>query len=129
MLNLSDVVAQNNNLTTLQTARLSTLVGASLADAGIAAREAKYTYNTARPITDIQENTDPSIVDPTWQSLWNAPNFPSYMSGHTTFSAAAAALGGFFGTDRCRFAYPPIPMPRLCQMPRWHWFHRCGGCD
>jgi hypothetical protein len=44
---LSDVVVQNNNLTTLQTARLSALVGASLADAGIAAWEAKYTYNTA----------------------------------------------------------------------------------
>lgn len=99
MLNLSDVVAQNNNLTTLQTARLSALVGASLADAGIAAREAKYTYNTAntaRPITDIQENTDPSIVDSTWQSLWNAPNFPSYMSGHTTFSAAHGGARGIF---------------------------------
>src|ERR1700733_5954359 len=49
MLNLSDVVAQNNNLTTLQTARLSALVGASLADAGIAAREAKYTYKYRAP--------------------------------------------------------------------------------
>jgi hypothetical protein len=74
---LSDVVTQNNNLTALQTARLSALVGASLADAGIAAWEAKYTYNTACPITEIQENTDPAIADPTWQSLWNAPNLPS----------------------------------------------------
>jgi hypothetical protein len=130
MLNLSDVVAQNNNLTTLQTARLSALVGASLADAGIAAREAKYTYNTARPITDIQENTDPSIVDSTWQSLWSAPNFPSYMSGHTTVSAAAAALGGFFGTDSMSFCISADPnAASLPKCPQWHWFHRCGGCD
>jgi hypothetical protein len=80
-LNLSDFVAQNNNLTTLQTARLSALVGASLADAGIAAWEAKYTYNTARPITEIQESTDPAIADPTWQSLWNAPNLPQLYVG------------------------------------------------
>jgi hypothetical protein len=47
--------------------------------------------HTARPITEIQERTDPPIADPTWQSLWNAPNFPSYVSDHSAFSAAAAA--------------------------------------
>ena len=109
-LNLSDVVAQNNNLSTLQTARLSALVGASLADAGIAAWEAKYTNNTARPITEIQESTDPAIADPTWQSIWNAPNFPSYVSGHSTYSsAAAAALEGFFGTDSMSFCISADP--------------------
>jgi hypothetical protein len=109
-LNISDVVARNNNLSTLQTARLSALVGASLADAGIAAWEAKYTDNTARPITEIQESTDPAIADPTWQSIWNAPNFPSYMSGHSTYSgAAAAALTGFFHTDSMSFCTDADP--------------------
>jgi hypothetical protein len=110
MLNLADVVARNNNLTTLQTARLSGLVGVSLADAGIAAWQEKYTANTARPITEIQQSTDPSIADPSWQSLWNAPNFPSYMSGHSAFSgAAAAALAAFFGTDKMTFCIGADP--------------------
>jgi hypothetical protein len=59
--------------------------------------------HTARRITEIQERTDAPIADSTWQSLWNGPNFPSCVSDHSAFSAAAAAaLEGFSETTRCR---------------------------
>jgi hypothetical protein len=47
-------------------------------------------------MTAHQERTDPPIADPTWQSLWNAPNFPSYVPDHSAFSAAAAAASRIF---------------------------------
>ena len=35
-----------------------------------------------------------------WQPLWPSPPFQSYISGHSTFSMAAAiTLADFFGTD------------------------------
>jgi hypothetical protein len=57
-----------------------------------------------RPVTVIRDGADgvnPGITaDPTWTPLWNTPAFPSYISGHSTFSAAAAAvLDSLFGED------------------------------
>ncbi|MFO0889146.1 MAG: vanadium-dependent haloperoxidase [Isosphaeraceae bacterium] len=80
------------------TTRMFALLNIALADAGIAAWNAKYTYNTWRPVTAIQ-----STIDPTWQPLWPTPPFPAYVSGHSTFSeAAATVLESFYGT---RFAF------------------------
>lgn len=114
---LSDVVVQNNNLTTLQTARLSALVGASLADAGIAAWEAKYTYNTARPITEIQESTDPAIADPLGSRYGMLRTSPAICRATAPSAPRRRRSRDFSELTRCRFASPPIPMPRLCQMP------------
>jgi hypothetical protein len=85
-------------------ARALALVDIALADAGIAAWNVKYTYNTVRPVTVIRDGADgvnPGIAaDPTWTPLWNTPAFPSYISGHSTFSSAAAAvLDSLFGSD------------------------------
>ena len=75
-------------------ARAFALVDIALADAGIEAWNVKYTDNTVRPVTVIRDGADgvnPLITaDPTWTPLWNTPAFPSYISGHSTFSAAAA---------------------------------------
>ncbi len=77
-------------------ARAFALVNIALADAGIEAWNVKYTYNTVRPVTVIRDGADgvnPLIIaDPTWTPLWNTPAFPSYISGHSTFSAAAASV-------------------------------------
>ena len=64
-----------------------------MADAGIAVWDAKYAFNFWRPITAIQEanldgNPD-TANDPEWTPLLNTPAFPEYVSGHSTFSAAA----------------------------------------
>ena len=66
-----------------------------------------------RPVTVIRDGADgvnPLITaDPTWTPLWNTPAFPSYISGHSTFSAAAAAaLTSIFG-DNFSFTDPGDP--------------------
>jgi hypothetical protein len=80
----------------------------SLADAAILCWEGKYGYSFWRPITaireaDLDDNPD-TMPDRDWDSLLTTPPFPSYASGHSTFSGAAAtALARFFGTDTLRF--------------------------
>jgi hypothetical protein len=58
------------------------LLNMSLMDAGIVCWDAKYVYFNPRP----------SQMDPRIKSLTGLPNFPSYTSGHSTFSAAAATI-------------------------------------
>jgi PAP2 superfamily len=66
-------------------ARTLALMGTALMDAGIACWETKYYYYTPRP---QQFGLKTSV---------GLPNFPSYTSGHSTFSAAAATvLGNIF---------------------------------
>jgi hypothetical protein len=83
-------------------ARTLALVGIAEADAGIAAWDAKRFYANWRPVTAIREadadGNPATAADPTWTPLLTTPPFPDYISGHSTFSAAAAAvLEGVFG--------------------------------
>jgi PAP2 superfamily len=49
-------------------------------------------------------NPRPSQLDPSIKTLTGLPNFPSYTSGHSTFSAAAAAvLSRLFPSDASTF--------------------------
>lgn len=64
----------------VRTARTLALLATAEADAGIACWEAKYFYYTPRP---QQFGLKTSV---------GLPNFPSYTSGHSTFSAAAATV-------------------------------------
>lgn len=69
----------------VRTARTMALVGTALMDAGVACWETKYYYYTPRP---QQFGLKTSV---------GLPNFPSYTSGHSTFSSAAATvLGAIF---------------------------------
>lgn len=88
----------------LDTARTLALVNIATADAGIAAWDAKYEYNTWRPITAIREadsdGNPATSPEAGWTPLLPTPPFPSYVSGHSTFSSAAAAvLAALFGDD------------------------------
>ena len=101
-------------------ARAFALVNIALADAGIEAWDVKYTDNTVRPVTVIRDGADgvnPGITaDPTWTPLWNTPAFPSYISGHSTFSSAAAAvLTSIYGTN---FAFTDPGDPTESLAPR-----------
>ncbi len=95
-------VRQGNSLTT--DARLFAELDVAEADAAIAAWDAKYTYGSWRPVSAIQ-NADTIgnaaiTQDANWQSLLITPPFPEYISGHSTFSAAAAeVLTSFFGSN------------------------------
>jgi membrane-associated phospholipid phosphatase len=77
-------------------ARLFATLNLALADAGIACWDAKYAYAAWRPITAIHsgdaDGNDLTAADPTWAPLLGTPPFPEYTSGHSTFSAAAAAV-------------------------------------
>jgi membrane-associated phospholipid phosphatase len=103
----ADVAHQQHN-TLAENARLFALLNVALADAGIASWDSKYFYNFCRPVTAIHNaaaDGDPNTMpDADWSPLLTTPPFPSYISGHSTFSAAAATiLAGFFGTDRITF--------------------------
>lgn len=105
---IAQQAATQQNLGTVESARLFALLGMAVADAGITAWETKNTYDFWRPITGIQlADTDGNpltIADPAWQPLFVTPNHQSYTSGHSTFSSSAAALlAAYFGTDAMNF--------------------------
>jgi membrane-associated phospholipid phosphatase len=58
------------------------LIGAVQYDAFIASQDGKFTYWYLRP----------HQLDPTITPLFPVPNFPSYPSNHSTFSAAKSEL-------------------------------------
>ena len=73
-------------------------LGVATADAFIGCWQTKFEYDSVRPITFIRAN-----FDPTFTPLLITPPFPEYPSGHSTQSAAAAAvLTQVFGEN---FAY------------------------
>jgi hypothetical protein len=103
-LSIATDVSQAKTLSTLENAQLFALLSVAMADAGIASWDAKYDYDFWRPVTGIRladfDGNDATIADPTWTPLINTPPFPSYVSGHSTFSAAAGSvLALTFGDD------------------------------
>jgi hypothetical protein len=62
-------------------------LGLSQADAFICCWDAKYAWNVLRPVTYIQAH-----IDANWLPPLATPPFPSYTSGHSTQSGAAAVV-------------------------------------
>ncbi|GAA1845488.1 vanadium-dependent haloperoxidase [Asanoa iriomotensis] len=107
-------VSSARSLTEAQNAKLFALVAMAMADAAIAAWDAKYqtSIDLWRPETGIREaagdgnaSTAP-ITD--WKPLSVmrdnvtrfSPNFPAYVSGHATFGAAwAGIMRRYFNSD------------------------------
>jgi hypothetical protein len=77
-----DFVKQN--FSEVRWARNMGLLNMSLMDAAIACWDAKYVYFNPRP----------SQMDPRIKTVTGLPNFPSYISGHSTFSGAATTILG-----------------------------------
>jgi Leucine-rich repeat (LRR) protein/membrane-associated phospholipid phosphatase len=91
-------------------AELFTELNVAMADAGIAMSDAKYTYWFWRPITAIRSGDDATPPIPDWTPLLDTPNHPSYISGHSTFSGAAATvLTDWFGTRPFTFSSASLP--------------------
>lgn len=112
---VAEVVAARRDLSLPEQARLFALLNIAMADSAIAAWDAKYAYNSWRPITAIRQaeldNNPNTTADPTWDSLIGTPPFPEYVSGHSTFSGAAdAILSNFFG-DNVSFAIGSLGLP------------------
>ncbi len=88
----------------MESARTMALLNLALADAAIASWDAKYAFEIWRPIDAIREaSTDgnaATVADTAWRPLLNTPSFPSYTSGQSTFSGAAAeVLSTLFGEN------------------------------
>jgi PAP2 superfamily len=66
----------------VRAARALALFNMAMHDAAVACWDAKFTYFNPRP----------SQLDPSIRTMVGLPNFPSYTSGHSTFSAAAATV-------------------------------------
>jgi hypothetical protein len=107
---LAKVVAQQQGNSLAQNARLFAMLNVAMADAAIMAWNAKFATDYWRPVTAIRvaDDTNPNTAqDANWTPLITTPPFPSYVSGHSSFSGAAAAvLEHFFGTDNIAFTLP-----------------------
>ena len=108
---LAATVSQQQELSLAENARLFAMLNVALADAAIMAWDAKFQTDFWRPVTGIRAGDSDSnpntIADPTWTPLIATPPFPTYVSGHSAFSGAAAAvLKSFFGRDNFRFTLP-----------------------
>jgi hypothetical protein len=78
----------------VRAARAFALVAMSQHDAAVGCWDTKYFYYNPRP----------SQMDPELKSVIGLPNFPSYTSGHSTFSGAAAeVLSYLFPGNRDEF--------------------------
>jgi membrane-associated phospholipid phosphatase len=110
-----DVAAAQRN-TLEQNARMFALLNLAMADAAICAWDAKYTFNFWRPVTAIRagdtDGNDATDADPAWSSFITTPPFPDYISGHSTFSGAAArVLARFYGRDDVAFVTGSDALP------------------
>jgi membrane-associated phospholipid phosphatase len=79
---------QREPLTTPRETRLFATLTVAMDDAGVAGWDAKYAYWYPRPENGIRD----SGLDPDWEPFVETPLFPAYVSGHSTYSAAAAEV-------------------------------------
>ncbi len=116
---LDQRVAAGETYTLANQARLFAQLTAAQADAAISCWWTKFRYNRWRPISAIRnanrsQNRHLDGSDPAWRPLLDTPPFPSYTSGHSTFSGVSArVLADWFGRDRvtfsCKTEHPNIP--------------------
>jgi membrane-associated phospholipid phosphatase len=84
-----------HGLGTAAAARVFAVLNTAEADAFICIWDAKYAYWSLRPVTAIRRE-----IDPDWSPLITTPPFPSYVSGHSGSSGAAATvLSAFFPAE------------------------------
>lgn len=111
-------LVRSEGLSSLRTAELFAVLNVAQLDGAIAFFEAKYEWWSIRPITamrrlcddgarlctDEELAADPSRATyPDWEPYILTPPFPSYPSGHATFSGAAGKiLETYFPTESNR---------------------------
>ncbi len=111
-------VARTRKDSLIDRARQFALLNIAMADAAIVSWDCKYVMGYWRPITAIQlANTDGNIftqADRKWMPLIETPPFPEYSSGHSSFSAAAAAvLADVFDRDGVPFSVGSDDLPNV----------------
>ena len=116
----SSVLMQRSG-SVVENTRTLALLNIALADAAIAAWDVKYHYDFWRPLHAIQrageDGNNSTEPDASWLPFLKTPPHPSYVSGHSTFSAAAATvLTHLFGSD-LEFFSTNDPLSGLTQRP------------
>jgi len=109
-------IARRRNFSAPECARLFALLNLAEADAAISCWETKYYYNVWRPETALREldpALNPNVVNkPDFIPNLASPPFPTYTSGHSTFSAAGArTIALFIGTDDIDFSVTSDGLP------------------
>jgi membrane-associated phospholipid phosphatase len=79
-----------------------------MSDAGVASWDAKFAYWDPRPENGVRD----AGVDPEWEPYIETPFFPSYVSGHATYSGAAASVLGYLSPTTS-----PTSMPKPWRPP------------
>jgi hypothetical protein len=99
------LLAMQENLSLLETARLMAMAYSSMADGVIGCYNAKYHFNFWRPVTAIQnggiDDNPNTVADPSWTPLAVTPAHPEFLSAHSCVTGALAyTLEAYFGTPR-----------------------------
>ena len=103
----TSLMAEREQLSLSEQIKLFSSVGHAVGDAGIAAWDSKVHFDYARPVRVIRDLAALDLLDGEDLEQWNSyqvpgsnssPPFAEYVSGHSSFSAAAAAvLEGYLG--------------------------------
>jgi hypothetical protein len=125
---IAETISRDRHNSLADNARLFALISLAQADGAIACWEIKYRYNTWRPVTAIaradEDNNPLTDADQNWTQLLPSPPFPSYTSGHSTFSKASAeVLTHFYGTDAITFSTTGDATPGVIRA-----FHSLAAC-
>jgi hypothetical protein len=88
----SEYIAQAK-FSEVRTARAFALLNMSLHDAAVGCWETKFFYFNPRP----------SQLDPGIKTITGLPNFPSFSSGHSTFSGSAATVLGYLFPQQAEY--------------------------
>lgn len=125
-------VAEDQQNSLSENARLFAMATTSVADAGIVAWESKFTNDFWRPVSGIrradEDGNRDTIADPAWAPLGApggiapdgstidpfTPPFPTYLSGHASFGGALfESLKNFYGTDAIFFEVSSDELPEV----------------
>lgn len=105
----------------VESARTLALLNLAMADSAIAAWDSKYHHDFWRPLHAIRrgdrDGNDATVQDTEWAPLLRTPAHPSYVSGHSTFSAAAATVLTTLLGDSMPFSSTTDPQSGLTQRP------------
>lgn len=92
----NDIAAEyihDANFSEVRTARAFALLNMTMHDAAVGCWDTKYFYFNPRP----------SQVNPLIKTCTGIPNFPSFTSGHSTFSGSAATVLSYLFPERSEF--------------------------
>lgn len=96
-------LAENYNLSVMDSARMMATLWTGFADAAIGCWNAKFTYNFWRPVTAIRSGGGNSKLtgDPNWTPLGITPAHPEYPAAHGCVTGAVSNLiKDYFGTSK-----------------------------